>query len=179
MKKNIIFTVILIFLIILNIFIGFKIWNMIEENDDFAPYTEKTFSEKYTLNTNLFSLTELKDETTKIAQNYEKDIKLTQIDYFLEDENSGLIILQFYKVFQNSPKACRIDMKIDVATKQIYNITYQKGHGKRVCGLEKEIVETLNSDISTYINTKNITISIDNLHINSGDFSKSEIEKMR
>ena len=70
-------------------------------------------------------------------------------------------------------------MKIDVATKQIYNITYQKGHGKRVCGLEKEIVETLNSDISTYINTKNITISIDNLHINSGDFSKSEIEKMR
>ena len=179
MKKNIIFTVILIFLIILNIFIGFKIWNMIEENDDFAPYTEKTFSEKYTLNTNLFSITELKDETTKIAQNYEEDIKLTQMDYFLEDKNSGLIILQFYKIFQNSPKACRIDMKIDVATKQIYNITYQKGHGKRVCGLEKEIVETLSSDISQYINTQNIAVSIDNLHINSRNISKSEIEKMR
>ena len=70
-------------------------------------------------------------------------------------------------------------MKIDVATKQIYNITYQKGHGKRVCGLEKEIVETLSSDISQYINTQNIAVSIDNLHINSRNISKSEIEKMR
>ena len=41
MKKNIIFSILLLLLVVFNIFIGLKLWSAIEDNDDFAPYTEK------------------------------------------------------------------------------------------------------------------------------------------
>ena len=126
MKKNILFSILLLLLVVFNIFIGLKLWSAIEDNDDFAPYTEKNFDVAYIISSDILSPSQLKNEVTPIAQNYEKNVKLTSLDYHLENKNSGLVILEFYKSFPGKNKACTIEMKLDIATKKIYNIIYRK-----------------------------------------------------
>ena len=129
MKKNIIFSILLLLLVVFNIFIGLKLWSAIED-------TEKNFDVAYIISSDILSPSQLKNEVTPIAQNYEKNVKLTSLDYHLENKNSGLVILEFYKSFPGKNKACTIEMKLDIATKKIYNIIYRKGHGKRIGGHE-------------------------------------------
>ena len=79
MKKNIIFSILLLLLVVFNIFIGLKLWSAIEDNDDFAPYTEKNFDVAYIISSDILSPSQLKNEVTPIAQNYEKNVKLTSL----------------------------------------------------------------------------------------------------
>lgn len=184
MKKkicNIFFTIILIILIIVWLFIAYTVFNWIENSDDWAPYTEKEFDTAYNINSNVFNLSQLKEETTSIAQKYEKDVKLTKAEYYLADNDNGLIALEFYKNFPPKNKACTVEMKLDIATKKIYYICYRKGHGKRIGGNENEIVDTLHTDILSYMNddNKNISISIFNFGVYSHSISANYIKNMR
>lgn len=179
MKKNILFSILLLLLVVFNIFIGFKLWSAIEDNDDFAPYTEKNFDVAYIISSDILSPSQLKNEVTPIAQNYEKNVKLTSLDYHLENKNSGLVILEFYKSFPEKNKACTIEMKLDIATKKIYNIIYRKGHGKRIGGHENEIINTIDTDILSYLTDENIEVTILNYGVYSRSFSVDELERMK
>ena len=55
MKKNILFSILLLLLVVFNIFIGLKLWSAIEDNDDFAPYTEKNFDVAYIISSDILS----------------------------------------------------------------------------------------------------------------------------
>lgn len=184
MKKkilNIFFTIILIVLIVVWLFIAYAIFNWIENDDDWAPYTEKEFDTTYNISSDVFNLSQLKEEATDIAQIYEKDVKLTEAEYYLEDTNNGLIILEFYKDFPPKNKACRIEMKLDIVTKKIYSIRYIKGHGKGVSGFENEIVDTLDTDILPYLSNddQKVYVMVTNFGVSSRNISANEIEKMR
>lgn len=184
MKKkilNISFTIILIVLIFIWILTAYAVFNWIENDDDWAPYTEKKFDTAYDIKSDVFNLSQLKEETTDIAQKYEKDVKLTEAHYYLEDNNNGLITLEFYRDFPPKNKACTIDMKIDIATKKIYSIRYRKGHGKTINGCENEIIDTLHTDILSYLNNdnQNTSILILNYGVYSHSISVNEIEKMK
>ena len=48
----------------------------------------------------------------------------------LYDKNTGIIILNFYKDFSVKNKVCTLELKIDILTKKVYYVLYQKGHGK-------------------------------------------------
>lgn len=48
-------------------------YNLIENNDDFAPYECKEYDKDYNLCTDVYDLLEIKSELTDIAQEYEKD----------------------------------------------------------------------------------------------------------
>ena len=184
MKKkifNIFFTVILIALIAFWLIAAYAIFNWIENDDDWAHYTEKKFDTSYDISSDIFNLSQLKAETTNIAQNYEKSVKLTKAEYYLEDDTNGLITLEFYRDFPPNNKACTIEMKLDIATKKVYNIRYRKGHGKTINGHENEIIDTLNTDILSYLNNdgQRVSVLILNYGVYSHSISANEIEKMR
>lgn len=72
-------------------------------------------------------------------------------------------------------------MKLDIATKKVYNIRYRKGHGKPINGHENEIIDTLNTDILSYLNndSQRVSVLILNYGVYSHSISANEIEKMR
>ena len=181
MKKKILTIFFIIILIIVLILTAYAVFNCIENDDDWAPYTEKEFDTAYDIKSDVFNLSQLKEETTDIAQKYEKDVKLTEAHYYLEDNNNGLITLEFYRDFPPKNKACTIEMKLDIATKKIYSIRYRKGHGKTINGCENEIIDTLDTDILSYLSddSKNTSILILNYGVYSHSISANEIEKMR
>lgn len=181
MKKKLLNSFFTIILIVVLLFTAYTVFNWIENDDDWAPYTEKKFDTTYNISSDVFNLSQLKEETTAIAQIYEKDVKLTKAEYYLENSHTGLITLEFYRNFPPKNKACTIEMKIDIATKKIYSIRYRKGHGKVIGGHENEIIDTLDTDILSYLNddNKNISISILNYGVYNRNISANEIEKMR
>lgn len=181
MKKKILNIFFTIILIVVSCLIAYIIYNLIENNDDWAPYTEKEFETTYNISSDVFNLFQLKAETTDIAQIYEKDIKLTKAEYYLENNNNGLITLEFYRDFPPKNKACSIEMKIDIATKKVYSIRYRKGHGKRINGYENEIIDTFDTDILSYLSSDNqkISVMVTNSSVSSRNISADEIEKMR
>ena len=166
-KLLIFFIIILIILIIFLLLATYAIFNWIENNDDFAPYSEKEFDTTYSISSDIFNLSQLKEETTDIAQKYEKNIKLTEVHYYLENISNGLITLKFYKNFPPKNKACTIEMKLDIMSKKIYNVLYIKGHGKRVSGFESEIVDSLNTNILSYLgnDTQKVHITVTNFGV--------------
>ena len=70
-------------------------------------------------------------------------------------------------------------MKLDIATKKIYNIIYRKGHGKRIGGHENEIVNTIDTDILSQLTDENIEVTILNYGVYSRSFSVDELERMK
>ena len=138
--------IIAIFIIIVSIFF----YNLIENNDDFAPYECKEYDKDYNLCTDVYDLLEIKSELTDIAQEYEKGLKLTFIQYDIK-ENSKTAIFQFYKDDYNGKnKACLLTMNIDIDKNEMTKIKYEKGNKKRVTGYSNEISSL--EKISDYIN---------------------------
>ena len=158
--------IIAIFIIIVSIFF----YNLIENNDDFAPYECKEYDKDYNLCTDVYDLLEIKSELTDIAQEYEKGLKLTFIQYDIK-ENSKTAIFQFYKDDYNGKnKACLLTMNIDIDKNEMTKIKYEKGNKKRVTGYSNEIGQKIEK--KDFI--KNITNNIEE-YIHNGEGVVTEI----
>lgn len=175
MKKKKIFIWLLLLVVISLIF--FLIYIFFYDSDDFYPHTEKEHYTDYSLSSDLLNLSQLKTETTQIAQTYESGFVLTKIDYLFSDKNNGVIILDFYKGFPGKNKVCTLELKIDILTKKVYYVLYQKGHGKSLAWNGNEITADLQSDLLTYIDSyqQNFSITILNNQIYTRNISPTEI----
>ena len=175
MKKKKIFVWLLLLIIIFLMF--FLIYIFFYDSDDFYPHTEKAYYTDYSLSSDLLNLSQLKTETTQIAQTYESGLVLTKIDYLFSDKNNCIIILDFYKGFPGKNKVCTLELKIDIFTKKVYYVLYQKGHGKSLAWNENEITADLQADLLTYIDSyqQNFSITILNNQIYTRNISPTEI----
>lgn len=169
--------IIAIFIIIVSIFF----YNLIENNDDFAPYECKEYDNDYNLCTDVYDLLEIKSELTDIAQEYEKGLKLTFIQYDIK-ENSKTAIFQFYKDDYNGKnKACLLTMNIDIDKNEMTKIKYEKGNKKRVTGYSNEISSlekisdyiNLNESIKIIVTSEDITLYKNGQKIEKKDFIKN------
>mgnify|MGYP001195568648 FL=1 len=175
--KEKIAVIIAIFIIIVSIFF----YNLIENNDDFAPYEYKEYDKDYNLCTDVYDLLEIKSELTDIAQEYGKGLKLTFIQYDIK-ENSKTAIFQFYKDDYNGKnKACLLTMNIDIDKNEITKIKYEKGNKKRVTGYSNEISSlekisdyiNLNESIKIIVTSEDITLYKNGQKIEKKDFIKN------
>lgn len=158
MKKKVLITIIMIFIIILSIIF----YNFMESNDDFATYINKEYDKVYDIHSSdIYNLVEIKSELTEIAQEYEEGLKLTFVQYDI-GENSKTAEFQFYKDDYNGKnKACLLTINIDIGAKKTTKIKYEKGNAKRVSGYSNEISSL--EKISDYINpNENIKIVVTN-----------------
>ena len=116
-----------------------------------------------------------------IAQTYESGLVLTEINYFFYDKNNGIIILNFYKGFPGKNKVCTLELKIDILTKKVYYVLYQKGHGKSLAWNDNEITADLQTDLLTYMDSyqQNFSITILNNQIYTLNVSTTEITKFK
>ena len=96
--------IIAIFIIIVSIFF----YNLIENNDDFAPYECKEYDKDYNLCTDVYDLLEIKSELTDIAQEYEKGLKLTFIQYDIKENSKILKLSYVFKNYENEIKEATI-----------------------------------------------------------------------
>lgn len=135
-----------IFIIII---ILMKMNNAIKDNDDWAPYTIKTYNDKYTIQSNIYELQDVKKEITEIVNKYKNGLKLTYIQYNFEKENEGTIKFEFFKndEYQKST-VHKFTIVANMETKEIDTIVYEKGHGKRINPYSNEI--NLNENILNY-----------------------------
>ena len=175
MKNKKIFICFLLLVVIF--FYIFLAYIFFYDSDDFYPHTETDYS----LSSDLLNLSQLKTETTQIAQTYESGLVLTEINYFFYDKNNGIIILNFYKGFPGKNKVCTLELKIDILTKKVYYVLYQKGHGKSLAWNDNEITADLQTDLLTYIDSyqQNFSITILNNQIYTLNVSTTEITKFK
>ena len=159
-----------VFIIIISIFF----YSLIVNNDDFAPYKCKEYNKDYELGTDVYDLSKIKNELTNIAQEYEEGLKLTFIQYDI-NENGKTAIFQFYKDDYNGRnKACLLTMKMT-------KIKYEKGNGKRVTGYSKKINSlekisdyiNLNENIKIIVTGEDITLYKDGQKMEKNDFVKN------
>ena len=177
-KKKIFICFLLLVVIFFNIFLAYIFFY---DSDDFYPHTEKEYYTDYSLSSDLLNLSQLKTETTQIAQTYESGLVLTEINYFFYDKNNGIIILNFYKRFPGKNKVCTLELKIDILTKKVYYVLYQKGHGKSLAWNDNEITADLQTDLLTYMDNyqQNFSITILNNQIYTLNVSTTEITKFK
>lgn len=177
-NKKVFICFLLLVVIFFNIFLAYIFFY---DSDDFYPHTEKAYYTDYSLSSDLLNLSQLKTETTKIAQTYESGLVLTKIDYLFSDKNNGIIILDFYKGFPGKNKVCTLELKIDIFTKKVYYVLYQKGHGKSLAWNENEITADLQADLLTYIDSyqQNFSINIFNNQIYTRNVSTTGITKFK
>lgn len=142
-KKKIFILLLLLVVIFFNIFLAYIFFY---DSDDFYPHTEKEYYTDYSLSSDLLNLSQLKTETTQIAQTYESGLVLTEITYFFYDKNNGIIILNFYKGFSGKNKVCTLELKIDILTKKVYYVLYQNGHGKSLVLNVNKLTSTKKDD---------------------------------
>ena len=142
-KKKIFICFLLLVVIFFNIFLAYIFFY---DSDDFYPHTEKEYYTNYSLSSDLLDLSQLKIETTQIAQTYESGLVLTEITYFFYDKNNGIIILNFYKGFSGKNKVCTLELKIDILTKKVYYVLYQNGHGKSLVLNVNKLTSTKKDD---------------------------------
>lgn len=143
--RNIVIIIILIVALI-------KLDNAIKDNDDWAPHTFKTYNDKYSLQSDIYNLRDVKKEITEIANKYKKEVKLTYIEYSFETGNKGIVKFELFKndEYQKST-VHKIIIKVDVQTKEVLSILHEKGHGKAINPYTNEIIDTLNENILDYI----------------------------
>ncbi len=159
MKK--IFIGIGIAIILLSLLVIVGIYAIIKDNPDFAPYKSKKYNINYDIKSDIYNLSEIKDEMTSIANKYEKEIKLTSIEYKIENKNNGTVRFGFFRSDYNGKnKACSILIEADILTKKVTNILYEKGNGKRISGYSNEIVNNLDKNILEYIDDQNKSVII-------------------
>lgn len=157
-----------IIIIITILILGMGIYMILIQNPDFVSYTAKSFDTIYEIKSDIYNLSQIKNEMTEIAQKYEKDIKLTYIRYDLENKDNGTVRFEFYKSNPNGKnEAIVIVIKLDLKTKKTTKISYEKGHGKRVTSYSNEIVNRLDENILDFIDDtdKNIKITVTNSNI--------------
>lgn len=142
-NKKVFICFLLLVVIFFNIFLAYIFFY---DSDDFYPHTEKDDYTDYSLSSDLLNLSQLKTETTQIAQTYESGLVLTEIHYFFYDKNNGIIILNFYKGFPGKNKVCTLELKIDILTKKVYYVLYQKGHGKSLVLNGNKLTSTKKDD---------------------------------
>ena len=180
MKKKISIAILVIFIIILAIIL-YIFSGDIENNDDFAPYISKEYNEVYDIQSDIYNLTEIKSELTPIAQKYEEGLKLTFVQYDIEESNKKAQF-QFYKNdYDGQNKACLLTINIDIDTKKTTKIKYEKGHGKRVNGYSSEInsLEKVsdyinpNESIKITVTSQDITFFKDGQKLEKNDFIKN------
>lgn len=166
---------------VLIIIVSIFFYSLIENNDDFAPYECKEYNKDYELGTDVYDLSKIKNELTNIAQEYEKGLKLTFIQYDIK-ENNKTATFQFYKDDYNGKnKACLLTMNIDIDKNKMTKIKYEKGNGKRVTGYSNEINSlekisdyiNLNENIKIIIAGEDITLYKDGQKIKKNDFVKN------
>ena len=160
MKKKIVSIIVVAFIIVISLIV----YNFIINNEDFAPYTNEEYNESYDITSDIYDVTVVKYELTPIVEKYEEGVKLTYVQYDIE-ENSKMAEFQFYKDDYNGKNmACIITAIVDIDAKKITKIKYEKGNGKRVSGYSTEI--NISENLSDYINPKeNIQITIRNQDI--------------
>ena len=143
-KKKIFICFLLLVVIFFNIFLAYIFFY---DSDDFYPHTEKEYYTDYSLSSDLLNLSQLKTETTQIAQTYESTLEL----------------------------------KIDILTKKVYYVLYQKGHGKSLAWNDNEITADLQTDLLTYMDSyqQNFSITILNNQIYTLNVSTTEITKFK
>ena len=177
MKKKLSVIIIVIFIIIVAIIL----YTFIKNRDDFVPYISKEYDKVYDIHSDIYNLLEIKSELTEIAQEYEEGLKLTFVQYDIE-ENNKKAEFQFYKNdYDGQNKACLLTINIDIDTKKTTKIKYEKGHGKRVSGYSNEI-STLekvsdyinsNESIKIIVTSEDITLYKDEQKIEKKDFIKN------
>ena len=177
MKKKVLIIVIVIFIIIVSIILNY----CIENSDDFAPYISEEYNKVYDIQSDIYNLVEIKSELTEIAQEYEEGLKLTFIQYDI-DESTKKAEFQFYKDdYDGENKACLLTINIDIDSKKTTKIKYEKGHGKRVSGHSNEIqsLEKIsdyinpNESIKIIVTSEDITLYKDGQQIEKEDFIKN------
>ena len=108
-----------IIIIITILILGMGIYMILIQNPDFVSYTAKSFDTIYEIKSDIYNLSQIKNEMTEIAQKYEKDIKLTYIRYDLENKDNGTVRFEFYKSNPNGKnEAIVIVIKLDLKTKK-------------------------------------------------------------
>ena len=177
MKKKLSVIIIVIFIIIVAIIL----YTFIKNRDDFVPYISKEYDKVYDIHSDIYNLLEIKSELTEIAQEYEEGLKLTFVQYDIE-ENNKKAEFQFYKNdYDGQNKACLLTINIDIDAKKTTKIKYEKGHGKRVSGYSNEI-STLekvsdyinsNESIKIIVTSEDITLYKDEQKIEKKDFIKN------
>ena len=177
MKKKLSVIIIVIFIIIVAIIL----YTFIKNSDDFVPYISKEYDKVYDIHSDIYNLLEIKSELTEIAQEYEEGLKLTFVQYDIEESNKKAEF-QFYKNdYDGQNKACLLTINIDIDAKKTTKIKYEKGHGKRVSGYSNEI-STLekvsdyinpNESIKIIVTSEDITLYKDEQKIEKKDFIKN------
>ena len=160
-KKKIFILLLLLVVIFFNIFLAYIFFY---DSDDFYPHTEKEYYTDYSLSSDLLNLSQLKTETTQIAQTYESGLVLTEITYFF-----------------GKNKVCTLEFKIDILTKKLYYVLYQKGHGKSLAWNGNEITADLQTDLLAYIDSyqQNFSINILNNRISAINVLPTTITKFK
>lgn len=158
MKKIFIGIAITIASTIIIILIAFYI--IVKNNPDFAPYIAETYNTEYTIHSDIYKISEIKKEMTKIAQEYEEGIKLTQIEYNFENIKEGKTTFSFYRENYGENKACRVDIIVNMTSRKVTEINYYKGHGKRISGYLEEINNNMDVNVLDYIPEKNLKVTI-------------------
>lgn len=142
--------IISVFIIIIILIIALmKLNNAIKDNDDWAPHIIKTYNDKYTIQSNIYELQDIKKEMTEFVNKYKEGLKLTYVQYRFEKENEGTVKFEFFKndEYQKST-VHKFTIVVNMETKEIDTIVYEKGHGKRINPYSNEI--NLNENILNY-----------------------------
>ena len=89
--------------------------------------------------------------------------------------------MNFYKGFSGKNKVCTLEFKIDILTKKLYYVLYQKGHGKSLAWNGNEITADLQTDLLAYMDSyqQNFSINIFNNQIYTRNVSTTEITKFK
>ncbi|MGN1297825.1 MAG: hypothetical protein ACI4VH_05315 [Clostridia bacterium] len=177
MKRKMAITIIVIFIIIVSIIL----YNFIANDDDFAPYINKEYDKVYDINSDIYNLVEIKSELTEIAQEYEEGLKLTFIQYDIEESNKKAEFQFYTDNYDGLNKACLLTINVDIDAKKTTKIKYEKGHGKRVKGYYNEISTlekisdyiNLNESIKIKVTSEDITLYKDGQKIEKKDFIKN------
>lgn len=177
MKRKMAITIIVIFIIIVSIIL----YNFIANDDDFAPYINKEYDKVYDINSDIYNLVEIKSELTEIAQEYEEGLKLTFIQYDIEESNKKAEFQFYTDDYDGLNKACLLTINVDIDAKKTTKIKYEKGHGKRVKGYYNEISTlekisdyiNLNESIKIKVTSEDITLYKDGQKIEKKDFIKN------
>jgi len=143
--------VLFVFLVIISFFTGCY------NSDDWAPYTHYSKELDISIKSEPVSIASLEEEVTTIAHNYDDGTGLNEVIVSFNNEqinsHNGIIEFSFYKTNDNKEinQATNVILRFSMETKKVYEVELEKGHGKRVLGIEgsieKDISERLFEDI--------------------------------
>lgn len=115
-------------------------------DDDWAPYTHYKKKLDIPIKSQPVSIASLEEEITTIANNYDENTRLNKVIVTFKDteqinSQNGIIEFSFYKVNDNKEvnQATNVILRFNMETNKVYEVEFEKGHGKKVWGVEKPI----------------------------------------